>query len=236
MNKRILLAGVMAVSIAMTACNNVKKDEKQKTSASDTEVSETTLESETSEAKTTTSEAESTEKKTEDPYAKYADDSFQVPSIILGHLSALTSWSTTIEINCKNHTFKGEYESAVFKIDGDAYDAERCRFSGMIDTFTRVNEYSFSTHVKEFSTEKFEATKETYQDLPADVTYADPYGFTKADELILYLPNTPVSVLPQELVEWVEMYQNIDPNGHLDSYILYNPADYAAFQVRNPEQ
>ena len=106
----------------------------------------------------------------------------------------------------------------------------------MIDTFTRVNEYSFSTHVKEFSTEKFEATKETYQDLPADVTYADPYGFTKADELILYLPNTPVSVLPQELVEWVEMYQNIDPNGHLDSYILYNPADYAAFQVRNPEQ
>ena len=220
MNKRILLAGVMAVSIAMTACNNVKKDEKEKTSDSDTEVFETTLESETS----------------EDPYAKYADDSFQVPSIILGHLSALTSWSTTIEINCKNHTFRGEYESAVFKIDGDAYDVERCRFSGMIDTFTRVNEYSFSTHVKEFSTEKFEATKETYQDLPADVTYADPYGFTKADELILYLPNTPVSVLPQELVEWVEMYQNIDPNGHLDSYILYNPADYAAFQVRNPEQ
>ncbi|MBP5418043.1 MAG: hypothetical protein J6Y58_11040 [Clostridiales bacterium] len=242
MKKRIILAGVMAVSLAMSGCNKVKDDAKSKVKSTSSVSSEeheklepTQTKSEET-AKTTEAKepSELMKKLDQDINSIYSDDSFTLPAEIYCHLTALTSWYTDIKIDSKNNTFTGGYESALPNLDGDGYDMLQCTFNGTIDGFTRVNEYSFSAHVKTMETEKFDKKSDRYMDLPAEVTYSDPYGFTKADEIILYLPNTPVSQLSDKAIEWIEAYQEIDRNGCLGSFILYNPAEEAAFMTLVP--
>lgn len=239
MKKRIILAGVMAVSLAMSGCNKVKNAGKSKVKGSDAVRSESSEENGNPETKGSEKEAkepsELVKKMDQDLYSLYSDNAYTCHNSFICYLSALTSWSTDITFNCRENTFEGNYESAVLKIDGDAYDMLKCHFTGTIDGFTRINEYSLSTHVTKLTPEKFDKKVDRYMDLPADVTYSDPYGFTKADEVILYLPNTPVSQLPEKALEWIEGYQDIDRDGLLGSYIFYNPSEETAFMVLDHE-
>ena len=231
MKKRIILAGLMAVSLAMSGCNKVKNEGKSKVKGSDALRSESSEEKENTKTQESKTESELVKKMDQDLYSLYSDDAYTCHNSIVCYLSALTSWSTDITFNCLDNTFEGNYESAVLKIDGDAYDMLECHFTGTFDGFTRINEYSFSTHITKMTPEKFDKKVDRYMDLPADVTYSDPYGFTKADEVILYLPNTPVSQIPVKAIEWIEMYQDIDRDGMLGSYIFFNPAEESAFMV-----
>ena len=232
MKKRIILAGVIAVSLAMSGCNKVKDEAKSKVKGTGSVVAEEKeTKTGTDETETSKEPSELVKKMDQDMYSLYSDAAYTCHSSFVCYLYALTSWGTDITFNCRENTFEGNYESAVLKIDGDGYDMLKCHFTGTIDGFTRINEYSFSTHVTKLTTEKFDKKVDRYMDLPADVTYSDPYGFTKADEVILYLPNTPVSQIPGKALEWIEAYQDIDRNGLLGSYIFYNPAEETAFMV-----
>ena len=67
--------------------------------------------------------------------------------------------------------------------------------------------------------------------MPAKVVCADPYGFTSPDELILYLPNTPLSEAPQELLNWIEPLSEHQRDQYLGDIVLYNPTEGTAFLV-----
>ena len=221
MKKRIILAGVMAVSLAMSGCNKVKDEAKSKVKGTGSVVAEEKeTKTGTDETETSQEPSELVKKMDQDMYSLYSDAAYTCHSSFVCYLYALTSLGADITFNCRENTFEGNYESAVLKIDGDGYDMLKCHFTGTIDGFTRINEYSLSTHVTKLTTEKFDKKVDRYMDLPADVTYSDPYGFTKADEVILYLPNTPVSQIPGKALEWIEAYQDIDRNGLLGSYIF----------------
>ena len=257
MKKKALLAGIMALSLAMTACNNVKETEKKKSKKSKkTEKEVTDITDETDPDESSDKAISSDFDPSSDPqntkpvpqivsdldenlFNYYASDAFDAPHGLVIYLSALTSWETTVYFDPEDNSFEGTYESAILNLDGDGYDMLQCAFNGQIDGFTRINEYSFHTHVTSLETEKFDKKTDRYMDLPAEVSYSDPYGFTDPDELILFLPNTPVTEIPEEAIEWIEMYQFIDPNGYLTedqdaylgSFILYNTAEGTAFMV-----
>lgn len=260
MKKRIILAGVMAVCLAMSACKSTKGSGKITSVTTDSESSETSGSTEKADLSDTGTSDDTSSPDTdisssadpkasqtpssntpsarirkldEDLYSLYADDTYEIPDSFICHLTALTSWSTDLTIDTKQNTFDGKYESAIMNLDGDGYDMLECIFHGTIDGFSRVNEYSFSTHVTKMETEKFDKKTDRYMDLPAEVNYSDPYGFTSAGEIILYLPNTPVSQIPDKAIEWIEAYQEINRNGCLGSFILYNPAEETAFMVLN---
>ncbi|MCR5275844.1 MAG: hypothetical protein K6E26_10865 [Clostridiales bacterium] len=240
-------ASLAAVSILLCACG--KKDDKEKkaklskdTSDVTSAVSDETDAADSKDVKDATDSTKSADdtEPTEsefkpafdldkDLYAFYGDDSYKLHSRLTCVLSLLTSWSTILDLDVEDKTFQGEYTSATGKIDGDGYDCLECNFNGTIDGFTRVNAYSFSTHVTKFETKKFEPREEKYMDSPATVTYSDPYGFMEPDELILYLPNAPVAEIPKEVTEWIEM--NAEFSDTLDNYVLYNPKDATAFLV-----
>lgn len=229
MKKRQVAAALAAVSILLCACG--KKDDKD---------AKTKLAKEDSQATSKISEKTDDTKSTDeaftpafdldkDLYSFFADDSYTPFTRMTCILSVQTSWSTIIDLDVEAKSFQGEYKSATGNIDGNGYDVLECDFSGNIDGFTRVNKYSFSTHVTKMETEKFETRNEKYMDMPATVSYAEPYGFVKADELILYLPNAPVAEIPKEVTEWLE--GNAEVSETLDNYVLYNKAEGTAFLI-----
>lgn len=259
MKKRSAFAGAIALSLILSGCGGSKETEKKtskktkKTTADesiestleDPEETSSELDTDTTDASTDASQSDATSdndtkassapaaapKSFGDPYDFYASDRFEVPDLMLVYLSALTSWSTTITIYPESHQFEGDYSSTMGNIDGDGYDIERCEFTGMIDGFVRKNDYSFSTHVLNLDVKKFDEKQEEYDGMPAKVVCADPYGFTSPDELILYLPNTPLSEAPQELLDWIEPLSEHKREQYLGDIVLYNPAEGTAFLV-----
>jgi hypothetical protein len=232
MRKTKVAAALAAVSILLCACG--KKDDtdaKTKLSKKSQEV--------TSEAKEKTDDTADTETTDaaykpafdldKDLFSFYADDSHKLMSNMTCIMSAQTSWSTIIDLDLDAKTFQGEYQSATGNIDGDGYDVLECDFNGTFDGFTRVNEYSYSTHVLTNEFKEFDPRDEKYMDMPAHVTFSEPYGFVKPDELILFLPNTPVSQMPKEALEWLE--GEVAYTDTLNAYAIYNVSEKAAFYV-----
>ena len=247
MKKRSAFAGALALSLILSGCGS-KETEKEKTKKTKTTKEESTEsavedpdESSSESDEETTSEdpssvtSDNTTKAAPasfgDPYDYYASDRFKVPDLMLTYLSALTSWSTMITFYPDSHQFEGEYSSTMSNIDGDGYDIEKCEFTGMIDGFVRKNDYSFSTHVLDLNVKQFDTKQEEYDGLPATVTCADPYGFTSPDELVLYLPNTPLSEVPEEVLNWIETTSEHPREQYLGDIALYNPAEGTAFLV-----
>jgi hypothetical protein len=218
MKKQTALAVLLAFGLALSACGSKEKE----TTAKKTEKESAAI---------MPIETVKPIDLDSDTYNYYKEDTFFLPEKLYGYLSAMTEWDTELDISLKDNTFAGSYESRSFTLEGDAYDVLRCIFKGKIDGFKRVNEYSFSTHVTEFTTDKFEPVDEKYGEYMAHVTYSEPYGFKDADELILYLPNTPVSELPQKTIEWLEPYIGIPTPEHLGYYVICNKAEETAFVV-----
>ena len=250
MKKRKVFAGAIALSLILSGCGSKEKETEKtkKTKKTEEESVESTLDdpdessSETDEGTTngdTSSETSDNGTKaapvsTSDPYDFYASERFDISDLMLTYLSAMTSWSTMITFYPDSHQFEGEYSSKMSNIDGDGYDIERCDFTGMIDGFVRKNDYSYSTHVLNLDVKKFDTKQEEYEGLPATVTCVDPYGFKSPDELILYLPNTPLSEVPDELIDWLEPMSEHKREQYLGDIVIYNPAEGTAFLVVRP--
>lgn len=61
--------------------------------------------------------------------------------------------------------------------------------------------------------------------------YEDPKGFTEAEELILYLPNTPKEEVPNGAIKQIRNFSTLTESDYLDQFILYNPAEDAFFLI-----
>ena len=61
--------------------------------------------------------------------------------------------------------------------------------------------------------------------------YTDPYGMSGTDEILIYLPQTPLDELPENLFVAVSMSGDpAEERKTLDMYVLYNEAAYAGFR------
>ena len=195
---------------------------------------ETTTEEVTTEETTTTPAPETvlpdpTFDLDQDLYSFYADASYVPGPEIFGYFSALTSWSTSLTIDMKTNTFSGDYESAMMNLDGDGYDVNRSHYSGTIDGFKRLNEYSFKTTVTALEFDKFVRRQENFRGLPSTIEWQEPYGFTKMCDLLLFLPNTPLSDLPADALSWLDPYLSSESQTYLETFMVYNTSEGSIF-------
>ena len=219
MKKQTALAVLLAFGLVLSSCGSKKKDETKEKAEK------------TKEVETTAMETVQPIDLDSDIYNYYKEGTDFLPQKLYGYLSAMTDWDTELDISMTDNTFSGSYESKTFTVEGDAYDVLRSVFRGKIDGFKRINEYSFSTHVTEYTTDKFDPHDEQYGDITAHVTFGEPYGFKTPDELILYLPNTPTSEMPKETLEWLESYLGHPTPTHLGYYVICNKAEGIPFVV-----
>ena len=154
--------------------------------------------------------------------------------------SGVGAWSTDLTIQADG-TFTGEYH------DSEMGDAEEkypngtvyvCRFSGKMSVSEKTDDKSWKIRVDQLEKEPME---ETIED---GVRYvpSDAYGLAEGDEMILYAPGTPVSVLSEDMRMWAHLMELDAMPETLDCWFLMSEkvgsgfTGYQAVGMPNPWQ
>ena len=119
--------------------------------------------------------------------------------------SGAGGWSTELMIN-DDGSFTGAYHDSDMGDIGDDYPGGTIyisSFSGRFGDVEKVNDTTYSMHLKEIRLEN-EVGDEWIED---DVRYvaSEPYGLDNADEIMVYLEGTPTADLPEEFLSWIAM-------------------------------
>lgn len=135
-------------------------------------------------------------------------------------LSGAGAWATELHIN-GDGSFFGQYHDSDAGSTGEGYpNGTRyiCNFTGRFVTPTKLNDYTYSTKIEYIEQEKTEG-EEYYED---GIKYivSEPYGLENADEILIYLPKTPITELSQEFISWA--FYGEPETENLGCYGLYN--------------
>lgn len=137
------------------------------------------------------------------------------------YTSGAGAWMTVINLK-KDGSFTGGYHDTNAGETGDEYPNGTtyiCNFSGELDDFEKVDEYTYTTSLLKITTEQ--NSGEVYYENGVRYIATDPYGFTNADVLYLYLPGTPCADMPQDCLDWL-WYHNLSDTLPSNMYVLYN--------------
>ncbi|MBR0398663.1 MAG: DUF1311 domain-containing protein [Eubacterium sp.] len=136
--------------------------------------------------------------------------------------SGAGGWATTMTINADG-TFSGNFHDSDMGDTGEQYPNGTlyyCDFDGSFGELERVDDYTYRTELKEIDFANTPETEEIKDDIR--YVYATAYGLDDAEDLYFYLPGKPVSDLPGAYVSWVQVGPEIEKNGCLTIYGLYN--------------
>lgn len=151
--------------------------------------------------------------------------------------SGVGAWSTSIHID-SDGTFEGFYYDMDMGVSGEEYPGGTmyvCSFSGKFTNIKKVNEYTYSMEL-EYIDREAEPGEEWIEN---EIKYiaSEPYGLEEGKEFLLYLPEAPMSELPESFVEWISMPLAWGNDGRpetLPFYGLYNvTGEYGFFSSAN---
>ena len=148
--------------------------------------------------------------------------------------SGAGAWSTDLRI-ASDGTFSGEFH------DSDMGDSEEtypngtvyhCSFTGKMSVTEQTGETSWKVRVEALKMEGASG-EEVIEDGVRYVT-AEAYGLSAGDEMVLYGPGTPVSMLTEDMLFWVKAIYPEAGDG-LDGWLLYSEANQSGFVSWNAE-
>ncbi len=136
--------------------------------------------------------------------------------------SGAGGWATTMTINADG-TFSGNYHDSDMGDTGDQYPNGTmyyCDFKGNFGELTRVDDYTYRTELKSIELADTPETEEIKDGVK--YVYTTAYGLDDAKDVYFYLPGKPVSELPEAFVSWVQMTSDLEENGKITIYGMYN--------------
>ena len=227
--KKILIVFLLLVFVLLSACADYVTDpaEKNDTIIKTTNLSVTDNDTvQTTENKTVVTTAQSTENTTQ--------KNIQLPlpyenTDFIFH-SGSGGWRTEMTVN-RDGTFYGQYYDSEMGLVGDGYPKGSlyiCDFTGKFVNVEKVNDYSYQLELSELKTQEPEG-KEWIEDGIKHIASApyglyDSYDNTECEAFILYLPDTPVDVVPEEFLYWwpYRYEQDTAPKSTLSCYGILN--------------
>lgn len=141
--------------------------------------------------------------------------------------SGAGGWATELTVHADG-TFEGHYydmdmgDTGNKNPNGTQYD---CEFNGKFSTPEEADDYSYSMKIVNIETEKKDGTEEIKDGIK--YVYTKPAGISEGASVYLYIPGTPVSMLPQEYLIWAAM--SLKSASELPFYGIYNVSDEAGF-------
>ena len=239
-NKCAGLALAFSMLVSMTACKKSSSEtettassEKENTTQASTE--DTTEETTTEETTTEETTEESTSEETSDPsdttasdpekdfeedlYNFYASSKHEFPGRLYGAergYESYKTWEQQVGINLETWIMTGYYTA-----DGKEF---KCKFK--VAPVERVNDYSYRTTILE----TIDYNPDDFED-PFEFA-TPPYSFSEGDELIVFLPNAPLSEVPptvQMAAEQTAASRKHPKDERLQSYVIYNEASDHAY-------
>lgn len=136
------------------------------------------------------------------PAALPGPDFSQLEGLVFYFSSGVGAWHTELSIQ-PDGSFSGVHSDSDMGDIGDGYPNGTyyyCEFSGRFTQPEPLDENSWRFTIESIQTDS--PTEERIED-GMRVIPSSPYGLDGAGELVLYLPGTPVSSLPEEFLGWV---------------------------------
>ena len=154
--------------------------------------------------------------------------------------SGAGGWSTDLVFG-EDGSFTGNYHDSEMGEVGEGYPngtVYGCSFSGRISPVEQVDDHCWKVLVDQI---KEDEASETIED---DIRYvpSDPYGISEGDEMLLYSPGTPVSVLSDDMQFWAHVNIGENPKTELEDWFLMSEKNdsgfvgYKAVSMINPWQ
>lgn len=138
-----------------------------------------------------------------------------------GFSSGAGSWYTIITLN-DDGTFEGQYIDSDMGSAGIGYSDRvyKCNFVGKFSAPERVNEYLYSTELKDLKVEESPGTE--YIENDTLYIWTKPYGFDNAESFLIYLPGCPLSEVSEDFISWTLINPEIRTSIPAAVYGLYN--------------
>lgn len=140
--------------------------------------------------------------------------------------SGVGAWRTELRVQADG-SFSGDYSDMDMGDAGEDYPNGTqyvCQFSGQFTQPEKVGDYAYSVKIQSITSD--EPGQESYVDGVRVITSA-PVGLENSGEILIYLPQAPVSQLPESFLIWTDV--NLRPRGTLEYYGVYNVENQTAF-------
>jgi hypothetical protein len=141
--------------------------------------------------------------------------------------SGAGGWSTDMEIKADG-SFAGEFHDSEMGDCTDEYPDGTlyfCAFSGQLSLVEQVDENTWKIRVDRLEQEEGkEAIEDGIRFIPADV-----YGISEGDEMLLYRPGTPVSVLSEDMQMWAHLFDLETRPTELEYWFLSSEKNNSGF-------
>ena len=148
--------------------------------------------------------------------------------------SGVGGWYTCIWIE-EDGTFTGEFHDSEMGEADEAYPdgtVYGCLFHGRMTLGEQADEYTWKIHVDEVELDEGQVP-EVIEDGMRFVT-CEPYGLKAGNDMLLYLPGTPVEKLPEDFLMWAHLYAYGEDVKELPYYGLYDPQEETGFIGEEP--
>lgn len=152
--------------------------------------------------------------------------------LVFTFCSGVGAWATEMTI-AEDGSFSGRFHDSDMGDTGETYPngtVYGCLFEGQFE----IGEKLSDTALKLKMTALTQPEGSVPQAIEDGILYitSDPYGLTGTDEMILYLPGTPVSELPEGYLMWAHFYDGLPEK--LPFYGLYNEKEECGFVGEAP--
>ena len=180
----------------------------------------------------TVSKEPSVENKSDDEEASFSFHQLKHLEFLFS--SGAGAWGTVLTIDEEGH-FSGQYSDSDMGSNAAEYPHGthyECTFEGQFTDPVKVNEHTWSMQISEINYSKEIGTEEIKNQIR--YIYSEPYGLEQAENILIYLPGTPVDELPEEYKSWVRYYIETEGDGtELPFYGLYNEKQQHGFSSSN---
>lgn len=128
--------------------------------------------------------------------------------------SGAGAWCTTLQIH-GDGSFEGQYHDSDMGSHGEGYPngtVYQSNFSGQFTTPVKVNDYTYSMQIARMDYEQETGSEEIRDGVL--YSFTDAYGLEEAQDILIYLPGTPLSDLSEEFLIWMNGY-DLTENGDI---------------------
>ncbi len=143
--------------------------------------------------------------------------------------SGVGGWSTDMR-TAADGTFSGEYHDSEMGETGDNYpngSVYGCAFKGQLSLLEQLDEHSWKVRIDKLEIDGT-VNEESIDDGIRYVVSA-PNGITEGDEMVLYLPGTPIDVLSEDMQMWAHVLEQDPKPTALEDWFLSSAKNESGF-------
>lgn len=143
--------------------------------------------------------------------------------------SGAGGWSTDMRI-LPDGSFSGEYHDSEMGESAEAYPEGTvycCSFSGRMSLAEQLDEHTWKIRVDALGVDESQAAEEIEGGIR--YVFAEPYGISAGDEMLLFAPGAPVDGFTEDMKFWAHLIGAEESVSTLEGWFLYSERNESGF-------